>query len=75
MSASTIIADILNAIFPCITRCKPWLDNFDKSSLLYCDKKTTYVPCEEAANRIVNALFEANEEGSTLITHIDGIAR
>lgn len=66
--------DILTAIFPCITRRKPWLNNVKKSTFLYEDEKTAHLTREEAADRIVNALFVADKGGSTLIAHIDGIA-
>ena len=69
------MADILSVIFPCITRRKPWLSNFNKTSLFQYDEKNTHVSCEEAADRIVNAFFEANEGGPALLAHMDGIAR
>ena len=69
------MADILGVIFPCITRREPWLSNFNKTSLFQYDEKNAHVSCEEAADRIVNALFEFNEGGPALVAHIDDIAR
>lgn len=76
---------ILSAIFPCIAcreRCiqlptgtfnHQW-SNFEKSTFLHGSVKTVHLTCEEAATRIVNALFEANRGGFPLIAHIDSIA-
>lgn len=51
------------------------MSNFNKTSLFQYDEKTTHVSCEEAADCIVNALFEVNEGGSALVAHIDDIVR
>lgn len=79
---------ILSAIFPCIA-CRErdiqlptgtsnhHLSNIEKPTFLHGDEKTVHLNCEEAASRIVNALFEANKDDYSLIAliaHIDSIA-
>ncbi len=66
--------DIISAIFPCVIRRKPWLSDSEKSALLLNNEKIAHLTCEEAADQIVNVLFEAKDGGSTLIAQIDGIA-
>lgn len=76
---------ILSAVFPCVARRERSIQlptgtsnhqssNSEKSTILHGGGKTIHLTCEEAAGRIVNALFEANEDGFPLIAHIDGIA-
>lgn len=77
--------DILNAIFPCIARrgggiqlpddaTNHQMSNAEKSALNHGGGNTIHLTCEEAAARIVNVLFAANQDGHPLIAHIDGIA-
>ncbi|KAL8720897.1 MAG: hypothetical protein Q9225_002315 [Loekoesia sp. 1 TL-2023] len=79
------MSDILSTIFPCFARrergirlpddtTNSQLSDAEKSTLNHGGRKTIHLTCEEAAARIVIALFEANKDGLPLIAHIDGIA-
>ena len=78
---------IINAIFPCIagrersiqlptsTSEQPCLSGSEKSTLLHGDEKTTApLTSQQAADRIVDALFGASKGGAPLIAQINGIA-
>ena len=66
--------DILASLIPCITRRKPWLNNVNHQPSPYEDEKPAHLTRAEAADRIVTALFVADNGGAPLIAHIDGLA-